>query len=352
MGCTRETERNSGVVSGDFTLTPVPRAGSEAFTHSVANIHDMNDSDPEPDDTAGSRDRGGRPEDGGERAADAPEGGRHDSEASNRPDETDEHRDPEELRRAVEEKYDWEDFGPREMQEMSPEEWDVAFDPDAWVTGPELLDRVEDDLLRRVAERDVFAVIEREVEDGEEVLVAYADEGFAVVYQDGTVTGSGTVLRDVKPTVALCSMPDYEVRAPPEDAGLPDPEDVPEGSGALGHSLLQAIGIAQLLFGAVLFVMPFTYDPVVNGCPSVPGSEAHLCTFAGQELVLFPLGSSGIMAAMAGIAFVVFGVFMLVIVANARLSDRFRAQEFRDRLRASGVGNSERPSYVSDDEED
>lgn len=331
----------------------------------------MNDSDPEPDDAAGSRDGGNRPEDRGDG-----EGGREtpspDNESPNPAgesdepsdrdvsqdgtddpqDEADEPRDPEELRQVVEEKYDWENFGPRDMQEMSPAEWDVAFDPDSWVTGPELLDRVEDDLLRRVAERDVFAVIEREVEDGEEVLVAYADEGFAVVYPDGSVTGSGTVLRDVKPTVALCSMPDYEVREPPEDAGLPDPEEVPEGSGALGHSLLQAIGVAQLLFGFVLFVMPFTYDPVVNGCPSVPGSEAHLCTIAGQELVLYPLGSSGIMAAMAGIAFLVFGVFMLVIVANARLSDRFRAREFRERLRASGVGNADHPSFVSDDDEE
>lgn len=318
----------------------------------------MNDSDPEPDDAAGSRDGGDHPETRGDGEADASETPSPDSEAPNRPDETDEpgdtdeSRDADELRRVVEEKYDWENFGPRDMQEMSPEEWDVAFDPDSWVTGPELLDRVEDDLLRRVAERDVFAVIEREVEDGEEVLVAYADEGFAVVYPDGSVTGSGTVLRDVKPTVALCSMPDYEVREPPEDAGLPDPEEVPEGSGALGHSLLQAIGVAQLLFGFVLFVMPFTYDPLVNGCPSVPNSEAHLCTIAGQQLVLFPLGSSGIMAAMAGIAFVVFGVFMLVIVANARLSDRFRAQEFRERLRASGVGNADRPGFVSDDDEE
>lgn len=315
----------------------------------------MSDSDPESDDDAGSAEHGTRSDEGSVEDDGGREASRRDSEDTNTPGRDDEHAtdpdpDAEELRRAVEEKYDWDEFGPREMQEMSPEEWDVAFDPDSWVTGPELLDRVEADLLRRVAERDVFAVIEREVENDEEVLVAYADEGFAVVYPDGSVAGSGTVLRDVKPTVALCSMPDYEVREPPEDAGLPDPEDVPVGSGALGHSLLQAIGIAQLLFGVILFVMPFTYDPIVNGCPSVPGSEAHLCSFAGQELVLFPLGSSGIMAVMAGFAFIVFGVFMLIIVANARLSDRFRAEEFRERLRASGVGNADRPSFVSDDE--
>jgi|GEM_PF-525514 len=282
----------------------------------------MSDSDPEPPNGPGS-------------AEDPADQSAEDGEPS-----------VEELREAVEEKYDWEDFGPREMREITPEEWDAAFDPDAWITGPELLDRVEKDLKRRVAERDVFAVIEREVEDGEEVLVAYADEGFAVVYPDGTVEGSGTVLRDVKPTIALCSMPDYEVVEPPEDAGLPDPESVPEGGGGLGHLLLQTIGIAQLVFGAVLFVMPFTYDPFVNGCPPIPGSEAHQCAVLGQELVLFPLGSSGIIAALAGVSFLVFGVFMLVIVANARLSDRFRAEEFRERLRASGVGRHDRPTVV------
>lgn len=257
----------------------------------------------------------------------------------------------EDLRAAVDEKYDWEDFGPREMQEISAEEWDAAFDPDSWITGEELLSRVEKDLRRRVAERDVFAVVEREVEDGEDVVVAYADEGFAVVYPDGSVEGSGTVLRDVKPTVALCSMPDYEVVDPPEGAGLPDPAEVPEGSGSLGHLLLQTIGIVQLLFGVLLLVMPFTYDPFVNGCAQVPNSEAHRCVVAGQELVLFPLGDSGIVAALAGIAFLAFGVFMLVIVANARLSDRFRAAEFRERLRSSGVGESRGTEFASDDDQ-
>lgn len=286
--------------------------------------------------------------------ADSPETDAESEQGDEPVDSTDDpdSQDPEALRRAVEEKYDWENFGPREMREITPEEWDAAFDPDSWVTGTELLDRVEDDLLRRVAERDVFAVIEREVEDGEEVLVAYADEGYAIVYADGSVEGSGTVLRDVKPTVALCSMPNYEVAEPPEGAGLPDPEEVPEGGGGLGHTILQTIGIVQLLFGAVLFIMPFTYDPFVNGCQQIPGSEAHRCVLAGQELVLFPLGSSGIIAALAGVAFVIFGIFMLVIVANARLSDRFRAEEFRNRLRASGVGQEDRPGDRSEADEE
>lgn len=272
-------------------------------------------------------------------------------EATTQPAEPDADRSSDDLREAVEAEYDWENFGPREMREISPEEWDVAFDPDAWITGPALLDRVERDLQRRVAERDVFAVVEREFEDGEEVIVAYADEGFAVVYPDGSVEGSGTVLRDVKPTVALCSMPDYEVVDPPEDAGLPDPEAVPEGGGSLGHVLIQSIGIVQLLFGGLLLVMPFTYDPFVDGCPPIPGIEAHRCVVAGQELVLYPLGSSGIIAALAGVAFLVFGLFMLVIVANARLSDRFRAAEFRERLRSSGVGESGGPEFVTGDDE-
>jgi len=39
-------------------------------------------------------------------------------------------------------------------------------------------------------------------------------------------------------------------------------------------------------------------------------------------------------------------VFMLVLVANARLSDRFRAEEFRNRLRSAGVGDGQRPAFV------
>ena len=45
---------------------------------------------------------------------------------------------------------------------------------------------------------------------------------------------------------------------------------------------------------------------------------------------------------------------LFVLVANARLSGRFRAEEYRERLEAAGVGREERPDFVPvgiDDEE-
>ena len=253
---------------------------------------------------------------------------------------------PSDVAGEVDEEYDFEEFGPRQMAEMTAEEWDSAFDPDTWITGTELLDRVEADLRHRVATRDVFAVVERDSIDGEPVVLAYSDEGYGVVYGDGTVEGSGTVLRDVKPTVALCSMDDYEVPEPPEGAGLPDPREIPEGSGGFGTSLLKYVGLAQLAAGVLLFLAPFIYDPIVRGCPPIQDSVARACSVAGTTLTLHPLGDSGVIAAIAGIGFVAFGVFMLMLVANARLSDRFRAEEFRNRLRSAGVGEGERPAFV------
>ncbi|SEW01940.1 DUF7319 domain-containing protein [Halobacterium jilantaiense] len=253
---------------------------------------------------------------------------------------------PSEVAADVDEEYDFEEFGPGQMADMTAEEWEAAFDPDTWITGADLLDRVEADLRHRVATRDVFAVVERDSIDGEPVVLAYSDEGYGVVYDDGTVEGSGTVLRDVKPTVALCSMDDYDVPEPPEGAGLPDPREIPEGSGGFGTSLLKYVGIAQLVAGVLLFFAPFVYDPIVRGCPSVPDSAAHACSVAGTTLTLHPLGDSAVIAAIAGVGFVAFGVFMLTLVANARLSDRFRAEEFRNRLRSAGVGGGERPPFV------
>jgi ketosteroid isomerase-like protein len=251
-----------------------------------------------------------------------------------------------ELREQVGDAYDFEEFGPREMAEMDADEWDAAFDPDTWITGGRLLDRVEADLRHRVATRDVFAVVERDSIDGEPVVLAYSDEGYAVVYADGTVQGSGTVLRDVKPSVALCSMDDYDVPEAPEHAGLPDPQDVPEGSGGLGTRLLQYVGLAQLVAGVLLFLAPFVYDPLVRTCPPIEGATGRACTVAGATLELHPLGNSAVIAVIAGVGFVLFGALMLVIVANARLSDRFRSEEFRQRLRAAGVGEGERPEFV------
>ena len=52
---------------------------------------------------------------------------------------------------------------------------------------------------------------------------------------------------------------------------------------------------------------------------------------------------------VAGLGFIAFGVFLLVVVANARLSDRFRSEEYRERLRALRQAE-ERPEFVPVDE--
>ncbi|QZP37351.1 DUF7319 domain-containing protein [Halobaculum magnesiiphilum] len=209
------------------------------------------------------------------------------------------------LRAEVEEKYDFDDFGPADMAEMTEAEWDAAFDPDAWITGRDLLDRVERDLRSQIASREVFAVLDRRNDPPS--VVAYSDEGWAVVYDDGSVEGEGTVLRDVKPTVALCSMDSYEVRDPPEEYELPTPEEVESGTGEFGNLMIQVVAAMQILGGLGLFV-------------------AWL--FLGVETIVAPV--------MGGF-FLVVGVLLFGLVANARLSDRFRAEEYRDRLRAAGI---------------
>lgn len=226
--------------------------------------------------------------------------------------------DPEDLTpEEVERRYDFEDFGPEQMRRMSPEEWETAFDPDAWVTGDALLDRVARELRARVATRDVFAVIEEVQEDGERRVIAYDDDGYALVHPDGTVEGVGTVLRDVKPTVALCSMAEYEPAEPPEDpALLPEPGEVPEQSGEFGNLMLQVVAGVFVLAGLALAVA----WPVAG----LPVLAAALGLF-----VLVPLGG-----------------FLFFTVANARLSDRFRAREYRDRLRAVGLEDGERPAFL------
>jgi len=236
---------------------------------------------------------------------------------------SDEAEDVQTLRRQVEEKYDFDDFGPSDMAEMSAEEWDAAFDPDSWIVGAELLDRVERDLKSRIQRREVFAVIERFEADGEERLVAYSDEGYAIVTPDGSVEGQGTVLRDVKPTVALCSMNSYEVPEAPDDVSLPSPDEVPEGTGQLGNNLLQLIAAAQILVGlGLLGVWLFT------------------------DAIPTPGGYVDLVAPMVSLVFIGIGVFLFAVVANARLSDRFRAEEFRNRLRATGVEDGDRPDFL------
>ncbi|WP_101296380.1 DUF7319 domain-containing protein [Halegenticoccus soli] len=233
--------------------------------------------------------------------------------ASSRADDADAELDA--LRRQVEEKYDFDDFGPEDMAEMTLEEWEAVFDPDSWIVGGELLDRVESDLAARIADRDVFAVVERIEEGGEQRLIAYSDEGYAVVFPDGSVEGIGTVLRDVKPTVALCSMEEYEVPEPPADAALPSPDEIAEGSGELGNTMLQIVAAIQLLAGVGL-------------------------------LVAWPIANLDIVAPVIGLVFVAIGFFLFLVVANARLSDRFRAEEYRNRLRAVGVEDGERPDFL------
>ncbi|MFB6195557.1 MAG: hypothetical protein ABEI80_05260 [Haloplanus sp.] len=264
--------------------------------------------DPSPSSTDGAEDA--PPDSAGPSVADADAG---DVDAD----------DVEELRRAVEEKYDFEAFGPDDMAEMSVEEWEAAFDPETWIVGPELIDRVEADLENRIASRDVFAVLERFERDGEERLVAYSDEGYAIVAPDGSVEGRGTVLRDVKPTVALCSMDSYEVPDPPEDVSLPDPDEVPEGTGQLGNNLLQLVASAQVLAGLGLLGAWLFTD-------TIPTSGGFI----------------NLVAPVTGLVFVGIGVFLFAVVANARLSDRFRAEEFRARLRAVGVDDDDRPDFL------
>jgi hypothetical protein len=233
--------------------------------------------------------------------------------------------DVEALRRQVDEKYDFDDFGPADMAQMTLEEWEAAFDPDSWIVGPELLDRVESELKSAIARRDVFAKFERFQTDGETRLAAYSDEGYAIVHQDGSVEGRGTVLRDVKPIVALCSMEDFEVSPPPEEFDLPDPTDVPEGSGEFGNFMLQVIAGAQLLVGVGLI-------------------GAWMAQSAGLDLAP---GLTTILVPALGLVFLLVGLFLFLVVANARLSDRFRAEEYRNRLRAVKAIEGERPAFLS-----
>ncbi|ELZ25781.1 hypothetical protein C475_09989 [Halosimplex carlsbadense 2-9-1] len=234
------------------------------------------------------------------------------------------------LRERVEAEYDFDDFGPAEMASMSADEWEAVFDAESWITGQELLDRVEADLKRRVAEREVFARVERR----DDRLVAYSDEGYATVRADGSVEGHGTVLRDVKPTVALASMESYDVpEAPPEDL-LPEPQEVPEGSGELGNTMLQVIAGIQVLAGLVLVGGWLVF---FLGVVSPPGGGS----VRSLNVIAMLLG---------GFVFLAVGVLLFGVVANARLSDKFRAEEYRNRLRAVELEPGERPDFLPDEE--
>ena len=219
-----------------------------------------------------------------------------------------------ELRAAVDEKYDFDDFGPAEMAQMSGDEWEAAFDPETWITGERLLDRVEADLKAKIAAREIFAVVERD----DTQLVVYADTGYAVVSADGTVEGEGGVRRDVEPVVAMCSMEEYEVAEPPADYELPSADEVPEQTGEFGNLMIQLIAGGQLLGGLALV-------------------GAFLFRFV--ETIIAPV---------VGGLFVIVGIGLFALVANARLSDRFRAEQYRNRLRAVEAGGIDRPEIEGD----
>lgn len=230
----------------------------------------------------------------------------------------DEETKPSEFRERVEDQYNFDEFGPQEMQEMSGDEWEAAFESDSWITGSELLDRVESDLRARVERRDVFAVVERERTETGDRIIAYSDEGYAIVWPNGTVEGRGTVRRDVEPVVALCSMDSYEPDSPGGQGELPDPDAIGRGGSELGNRVMQIVGVVQLLAGVGLLI----------------------------GWVVFQLE---VFVPIVAVAFILFGLFVLILVANARLSDRFRAEEYRQRLEAAGAGSEERPSFVPDD---
>lgn len=220
----------------------------------------------------------------------------------------------------LEERDDFEEFGPEDFEEMTPEEWSEAFDPDSWVTGSALLERVEAELRDRIERRDVFAVVERITNEGEECLLSYSDEGYALIRPSGEVEGFGTVLRDVKPTVALCSMPEYEVEPVADEVGtLPDPATIDTARSEFGNKMLQFIGFALLV--------------------------STIALIGGWLLLDVPLAG-----AIIGVIFGIVAMFLLFTVANARLSTRYRAEGYRERLRSIGLGEVERPPFVPTDE--
>jgi hypothetical protein len=241
-------------------------------------------------------------------------------------DANSEERSTDALRAEVEARYDFEDFDAETMAEMSVEEWEAVFDPESWLTGAALLDRVERELRASVRDRAVFAVVERVGEDEADRVVAYSDEGYVVVRPDGTVQGTGTVLRDVEPMVALCSMEAYEVPDVADDAGLPHPDAVRAGSGDFGNRMLQVVAGATLLAGA-----------------------AFVTVWLGSVVGAVDVGFAGAIVLTLGLLFVGVGAFLFMTVANARLSDRMRAEQYRERLRAVRAGSDDRPAFLPEE---
>jgi hypothetical protein len=57
-------------------------------------------------------------------------------------------------------------------------------------------------------------------------------------------------------------------------------------------------------------------------------------------------GVNAVFLFVAGLAFIAIALVLFFTVANARLSDTFRAEEYRERLRAIGLEDGERPDFV------
>jgi hypothetical protein len=111
-------------------------------------------------------------------------------------------------------------------------------------------------------------------------------------------------------------MDSYDPPEPPEDPVLlPRPDEVPEASGEFGNLMLQVVAAALSLSGLVLI---------------------------GAWLVV----GLSVLVPVAGVFFLLVGLFLFLSVANARLSDRFRAEEYRERLRAVGLEDGERPEFL------
>jgi hypothetical protein len=78
----------------------------------------------------------------------------------------------------------------------------------------------------------------------------------------------------------------------------------------------------------------------------------QLLAGVGLLIAWIALDVETILAPVVGLGFVLAGAFLFLVVANARLSDRFRAEEYRNRLRAVGLESGERPDFLPIESED
>jgi hypothetical protein len=98
--------------------------------------------------------------------------------------------------------------------------------------------------------------------------------------------------------------------------------------------MLQAVAGAQVLAGVVLVG---AWLLMTVGVLSPPGGAS-----------VRSLNVIGML--VAGLLFLAIGVLLFTVVANARLSDRFRAEEYRNRLRAIDLEPGERPEVLPEEE--